>query len=312
MSTSVESVRNPGAKRAKPTAKRAKPRTNLVTLLAILMGVTALGLALYAPIAQWWNSYLHAQAVAELNEATVAGPEERLEKLRADAHAYNQKFLASGDNSDYMSQLNMLPGGLMGRVKIPKINVDLPIFHTSSDAVLRQGAGHMEETTLPVGGETTHAAITAHRGLAEATLFTHLDEVGVGDRFTLEIAGDVLVYEVETVRIVSPDETDWLLVQPGRDLVTLITCDPLGINTERMLVTGHRIEPTPIEDVEAAGKRSEQPAFPWWLVAAVVGVVAIVFAARWATKPAKPKAAHDNSAAPPEPDLAPAQSRLKG
>ena len=113
MSTSVESVRNPGAKRAKPTAKRAKPRTNLVTLLAILMGVTALGLALYAPIAQWWNSYLHAQAVAELNEATVAGPEERLEKLRADAHAYNQKFLASGDNSDYMSQLNMLPGGLM-------------------------------------------------------------------------------------------------------------------------------------------------------------------------------------------------------
>lgn len=245
------------------------------TLLAVIMGVVALGLALYAPAAQWWNSLLHARAVAELNEATAIGPEERLRKIREEAYAYNTKFLSSGDNSDYMEQLNPIGNDIMGRVKIPVIDVDLPIYHTSSDAVLRKGAGHMEETTLPVGGKATHAAVTAHRGLAESRLFTDLDKVGLGDRFTLEVAGDVLTYEVETVRIVKPTETDWLLVDPERDLVTLITCDPLGINTERMLVTGYRIFPTPIADLENANAPSDQPGIPWWMLAAVAGLIAI-------------------------------------
>ena len=213
------------------------------------------------------------------------GLEERLLQLREDAHEYNKKLLSSGDNSDYMSQLNLTSSGVMGRIKIPVIDVDLPIYHTSSDTVLRMGAGHMEETTLPVGGKATHAAITAHRGLAESVLFTHLDQVGVGDRFTLEVAGEVLTYEVDTVRIVAPTETDWLLVDPDRDLVTLITCDPLGINTGRMLVTGERVIPTPVEDIEGAMQRSDQPRFPWWLVAAVAGVLVLGGLARWARKP---------------------------
>lgn len=256
-------------------ASRRSIRFRPEILLGTLMGVVALGLALYAPAAQWWNSRLSAQVVAELNQVEAVGPEPMLRQLWDDAHGYNKQFLASGDNSDYFNQLDPLSNGVMGRIKIPVIGVDLPIYHTSSDAVLRKGAGHMEDTTLPVGGVATHAAITAHRGLAESRLFTDLDKVGVGDRFTLEVAGEVLTYQVETVRIVSPTETDWLLVDPNRDLVTLITCDPLGINTERMLVTGERVTPTPIGDIENAGRPSNQPGFPWWLLVAGGGLAGI-------------------------------------
>lgn len=276
---------------ASKTGEGQAPKTkmNIQILLAIVMGVVALGLALYAPAAQWWNSLLHSRAVAELNEATVIGPEERLAQIRSDAYEYNAKFLASGDNSDYMEQLNPVGNGIMGRIKIPVINVDLPIYHTSSDPVLRRGAGHMEDTTLPVGGTATHAAITAHRGLAESKLFTDLDKVDVGDHFVLEVSGDVLTYEVNTVRIVKPDETDWLLVDPDQDLVTLITCDPLGINTERMLVTGHRILPTPIAHVESANSPSSQPGFPWWMAWAGLGLATIAGLVIWNRKGAATK-----------------------
>lgn len=222
-----------------------------------------------------------------MNADTDRGPERRLLRLREDAQTYNRKLLATGDNSDYLDQLDPVGNGVMGRIKIPKIEVDLPIFHTANDDVLRKGAGHMEETTLPVGGIPSHAAITAHRGLAESRLFTDLDQLGVGDRFTLEVAGEVLTYEVETTRIVAPTETEWLLVDSHRDLVTLITCDPLGINSERMLVTGHRLSPTPLEDLESAGQPSSQPSFPWWMMVAGAGTIGKFVAVRWARRPIK-------------------------
>lgn len=245
--------------------------------LVVAFGVPALCMVLYGPFSQWWNDLLHAQVISQLNDAVAVGPEERLEKVRHSAVQYNSRFMASRDNSDYLDQLDPFGTGAMGRIKIEKINVDLPIYHTSSDAVLRKGAGHMEETTLPVGGVGTHAAITAHRGLAESKLFTDLDQVDIGDTFTLEILGEPLVYQVEAVRIVDPTETSWLVPDPMKDQVTLITCDPLGINSERMLVTGSRIDPTPVQAYRDVGAESDLPGFPMWIVYGLVGLSLIGF-----------------------------------
>lgn len=261
--------------------------------LGALMGAAALCVALYVPFARWWNDREHAQALAELSAAVVVGPQERLDQIRQDAVQYNRTFLASGDNSDYLQQLDPTHDAMMGRIKIKKINVDLPIYHTSSDEVLRKGAGHMEETTLPVGGIGTHAAITAHRGLAESKLFTELDRVDVGDQFVLEILGEALAYEVKTVRIVAPTETEWLLVDPDKDLVTLITCDPLGINTERMLVTGERVYPAPVEVQQEVGEVSDLPGFPWWFVALVGGLTAIALLAWYTQRAARDQPARE-------------------
>ena len=257
-------------------------------IVPVLMMVTALGLGLYPYYSQWWNDRIHAEVLSQLNDVVAVGPEERLENIRQAAHEYNQKFIATGDNSDYMQQLSPIDGSdLMGRIKIPSINVDIPIYHTSSDAILRKGAGHMEETTLPVGGKSTHAAITAHRGLAESVLFTNLDKVKVGDTFTIEVLGEPIVYQVETVRIVAPTETDWLKVDPDRDLVTLITCDPLGINTERMLVTGERTLPTPIKAIKEANAPVETGGIPWWIIVVVAGVIVTSYLAYWSTNSKK-------------------------
>lgn len=289
---------------AAPSGKKEKKNVTGQLVIGVLMGIIALGLALYVPFSQWWNDREHAKALAELNAAVQAGPEERIAKIREDARAYNTAFLASGDNSGYAQQLDPFGDGVMGRIKIDKINVDLPIYHYSTDDVLRKGAGHMEETTLPVGGKATHAAITAHRGLAESRLFTDLDQVDVGDSFTIEVLGDALVYEVVTKRIVEPTETQWLVTDRDRDLVTLITCDPLGVNTERMLVTGERIFPTPQAAIDDVGKDSELPGFPWWLVAAAGGFALIMTLAWLTARPKKPRGAVEREAgSEPEPGL---------
>ncbi|WP_372457104.1 class C sortase [Microbacterium allomyrinae] len=163
--------------------------------------------------------------------------------------------------------------GLMARIKIPSIGVDLPISHGTSDATLAKGVGHLEGTALPVGGASTHSVLTGHRGLADAELFTNLDRVVVGDTFTIETFGEVLTYEVTETQVVSPDQTETLYPQRGVDLVTLVTCTPLGINTHRILVTGERILPTPVRDLDAAGQRPDIPGFPWWALGASGAVV---------------------------------------
>lgn len=267
--------------------KDKKPKTQIgTTILIVVLGLASLGFLLYAPFTQWWNDKLHADLLNKMLPSEQVDPVDWEQEIKK-AHEYNKKLLSSGNNDDYMEQLNPFGTGIMGRIKIDKIDVDLPIYHTSSDPVLKKGAGHMEETTLPVGGRGTHSAITAHRGLAESKLFTDLDKVGIGDVFSIEVGDKVLAYEVITTRIVKPHETEWLLVEPEKDLITLITCDPLGINSERMLVTGERIFPTPSYIEEDAFKESDLPHFPWWLVGAIVGVGGIAWIARWSSKPPK-------------------------
>ena len=259
----------------------------LIRYSIIILGFVTVGMGSYYFAAPWWNSLLHAHVINELSAASAStNAEDKNEKLRLEAHDYNLKFLASGDNSNYMYMMGDTGAHIIGRIKIPKIKVDLPIYKMppeSADEVLRKGAGHMMETTLPVGGTATHAAITAHRGLASSMLFTDLDQVKVGDEFTIETLGRALVYRVDTVRIVDPDETDWLVVDPDRDLVTLITCDPLGINSHRMLVTGERIYPTPEYALKDLGKKSDQPGFPWWILGFIAGGGAVVAISFWAT-----------------------------
>jgi len=201
----------------------------------------------------------------------------------------------TGTSSDqelvYQDILSAGPEGTMARIRFPAAKVDMPIYHGTSDATLLKGAGHLEGSHLPIGGESTRSVITAHRGLASATMFNHLDQVEKGDRFTIEVFGEVLTYEVREINVIQPEATDSLRAEPGRDLVTLVTCTPLGINTHRILVTGERVTPTPIKDVQAMGSKSDLPGFPWWALgsgAALVLVAGFVWRAGYTDqKPAK-------------------------
>ena len=142
----------------------------------------------------------------------------------------------------YEQELNVSGDGIMGYIEIPCIQVQLPLYHGTSDTVLQVAIGHLDWTSLPVGGESTHCVVSGHRGLPSARLFTDLDKVAVGDTFLLHVLGEVLTYEVDQIKIVEPHVTEDLMIEEGKDLVTLVTCTPYGINSHRLLVRGHRVE----------------------------------------------------------------------
>lgn len=259
-----------------------------ITVIA-LVGVLVL---LYPSVASWVSSYNQSQLIRkytvdidsvtpsaseqlrrahEYNDALTAGV-----RLEANAHVPTGDGVSADQSLDYWSMLTVTPSAPMARIRIPSIDVDLPIYHGTSDETLLRGAGHLQGSHLPVGGESTHSVITAHRGLANATMFSNLDEVAVGDRFTIEVFGEVLTYQVRETRVVEPEDTDTLRPVQGKDLVTLVTCTPLGINSHRILVTGERVTPTPVKDVEDAGDPPTIPGFPWWAVALTVGVLGLV------------------------------------
>ena len=160
-----------------------------------------------------------------------------------------------GESLAYEDLLDLNGDGMMGYIVIPKMNVELPIYHTVEERVLQSGVGHMESSSLPVGGPSTHAALSGHRGLPSAKLFTDLDQMEVGDQFYIKVLGETLAYEVHEVETVLPTETESLAIQAGEDLVTLITCTPYGINSHRLLVHAHRIpyEPQMEEAIEQVG-----------------------------------------------------------
>lgn len=252
------------------------------TFLVALLAYVGVIVMLYPSIAGWYSQYQQSKLIVNVEEAVATGEPSTIEAEVARAHAYNSELtggalLASGANVptidgvpqsryEYESLLRANEDGVMGRLRLGVIDLDLPIYHGTDDATLELGVGHLEGTALPVGGDSVHSVLTAHRGLPSAELFTRLDEVEVGDTFTVELFNEVLVYQVAETRVVEPHETEILNAQYGRDLVTLVTCTPLGINSHRILVTGERILPTPIEDLERAGKAPEIPGFPWWAV----------------------------------------------
>ena len=203
----------------------------------------------YPTFADWWNERLQLRDISEYlqneGQLTEVDYTEEWEK----AHMFNQAIfnhqkvaaLTKEEKAFYNSCLNISGNGIMGYVDIPLIRVSLPIYHGTSDAVLQSGVGHMESTSLPVGGENTHAALSGHRGLISANLFTNLDRVAEGDLFMLRVLGETLTYKVDKISIVLPEETKLLEPIYGMDYCTLVTCTPYGVNSHRLLVRGHRI-----------------------------------------------------------------------
>ena len=226
-------------------------RKNLSTIILILIFLVGLSVMLYPSVSDAVNRKHQSRAVAsyaeeveQLSDADyqtyfdVADAYNR--QLNTTPHAFYKPDLVSG----YAQTLDISGTGIMGYITIPKISVELPIYHGTDEGVLQVAAGHLEGSSLPVGGAGTHAVISAHRGLPSAKLFTNLDELEVGDRFTITVLNRVLTYEVDQISIVLPTEIDQLLPTEGMDYVTLMTCTPYGINTHRLLVRGKRVETT--------------------------------------------------------------------
>ena len=225
-------------------------RSRIISVLLGLVFVAGLLLLLYPTVSNLWNRSRATQAVASYEGALEeVGPQE-YEDLLSEARAYNERVLTTspryvlGDPQDeeYARLLDVDGTGMMGYLQIDKIDLQLPIYHGTSDAVLGNGAGHLEGSSLPVGGEGTHAVITGHRGLPSARLFTDLDKLEEGDRFVLHVLNETLTYEVDQIRIVEPEEVEEIRPAAGEDLCTLVTCTPYGVNTHRLLVRGHRVE----------------------------------------------------------------------
>nr|WP_250648974.1 MULTISPECIES: class C sortase [unclassified Actinomyces] len=263
----------------------------MLSLVPAALATAGMLLLTYPAAAAWLSQYNQSQVVVSYASAVEDASPDAPTQL-AQARAYNDALASgavleagtniptgdgtsAGTSLDYNALLDANGSGLMARLRIPAIDLDLPVYHGTSDATLLSGLGHLQGTSLPVGGEGTRSVITGHRGLASATMFTHLDRVEVGDTFTLEVLGEVLTYRVTGTKVVEPDETEALRPVEGKDLVTLVTCTPLGINSHRILVTGERILPTPAQDVAAAGAAPDVPGFPWWAVRLAVGLAMV-------------------------------------
>ncbi len=225
-------------------------KNKLTSFLLFLVFLAGLSLLLYPTVSDYWNSFTQSKAIASYAEEVANIDEEEYRKILEKAVSYN-KALFSKSNSftltnemkkEYTDLLNVTGNGIMGYVEIPSINCSLPIYHGISDSVLQTAIGHLEWTSLPVGGASTHCVISGHRGLPSAKLFTNLDELKEGDIFMLRVLDEVLTYEVDKISIVLPEDTSNLRIEADKDYCTMLTCTPYGINTHRLLVRGHRID----------------------------------------------------------------------
>ena len=225
-------------------------RKHFTTILLVMILLTGVSLLLYPTVSDYWNSFHQSQAIASYVEAVAEIDNTDYEKMWQEAVAYNEKLK---DNSgrwmptdeeleEYERLLNVSDTGIMGYIEIPKIKVSLPIYHGTDEAILQIAIGHIPGSSLPVGGKGTHCVVSGHRGLPSAKLFTDLDQLEEGDLFMMRILDETLTYEVDQVRIVEPEELSDLEIDEDKDLCTLVTCTPYGINSHRFLVRGHRVE----------------------------------------------------------------------
>lgn len=225
-------------------------KKNLSTILLVLVFFVGLSLLLYPSISEYWNSFHQSRAITTYVDAISDIGEDRYDEMLDEADEYNRKlvgnnfrwYLSEDEEVEYNSILDITGTGIMGYVNIPCIRVTLPIYHGTSDDVLQVAIGQLAGSSFPVGGESTHAVISGHRGLPSARLFTDIDQLVEGDTFTITVLDKVLTYEVDQIRIVEPDDVSDLEIVEGEDYCTLVTCTPYGINTHRLLVRGTRIE----------------------------------------------------------------------
>lgn len=258
-------------------------------VLFILLFLTGLGILLYPTVSDRWNAYRQSQLISNYEEAVAQLDPEKHEEMWVQARQYNETLwnkenryeLSDEERAEYEGCLNLEGNGVMGYIEIPKIKCSLPIYHGTEEDVLQIAVGHLEGTSLPAGGESTHCALSGHRGLPSAKLFTNLDQLTEGDTFLLKILGETLTYEIDQILTVLPEEMEALDLAEGEDYCTLITCTPYGVNSHRLLVRGKRIENAPEEAPQPEVTAEPEPAIsqettegniPVWVMALVVAV----------------------------------------
>ncbi len=225
-------------------------KDTLSTALLLLVFFVGLSLLAYPTISDWWNTTYRTRVVSDYTQTVTNIDNEEYKRMLDAAVEYNKEvsrkknpyYMSAKNLEDYKKLLNPSGTGVMGYIEIPVIDLKLPIYHTVSDAVLEIAIGHMEWTSLPIGGESTHSVLSGHRGLPSAKLFTELDVLKEGDQFMMQILDETFTYEVDQILIVEPDDVKPLAIEEGKDLCTLVTCTPYGINSHRLLVRGHRVD----------------------------------------------------------------------
>lgn len=225
-------------------------KDTVLTIILILVFFVGLSLLLYPTVSDYWNSLHQSRAIKEYTEQVADLDNNTYKALWAEARAYNETLIGKPDRFNlteeeleaYKKYLNVSGTSVIGYIEIGKIDCYLPIYHGTDESVLQVGVGHLEGSSLPVGGKNTHTVISGHRGVPSAKLFTDLDQLEVGDTFVLYVLDEMLTYEVDQIRIVEPQEIMELEIAEGKDYCTLVTCTPYGINTHRLLVRGHRVE----------------------------------------------------------------------
>lgn len=226
----------------------------ILLIIAIIFIIVGTGIFLYPSISNYFAEKNHVEAIRNYDKMVVKIGEDSLKKEKEKAQTYNENL--SGDPvhdpfvlgsgyalpENYKEVLNISGDGIMGYIQIPKISVDLPIYHGTSEEVLEKGVGHIQNTSVPIGGNSTHSVLTGHTGLPNAELFTRLDELVVGDIFYIHVLNDILTYKVYEIKVVLPDNISELQITNGNDFVTLVTCTPYGVNSHRLLVKAKRVE----------------------------------------------------------------------
>ena len=225
-------------------------KKNLSNIILILVFLIGLSLLLYPSVSDYWNSFRQTRAIASYTEAVADINQEEYEAMWGEAQAYNLELprnnsryiMTDAQRKQYQSLLNVSGNGIMGYIEIPSSKCYLPIYHGIDESILQVAIGHIEGTSLPVGGEGSHCGLSGHRGLPSAKLFTNLDKLVEGDVFMIRVLDEVLTYEVDQILIVLPNEMEALEIVEGQDYCTLVTCTPYGVNSHRLLVRGHRID----------------------------------------------------------------------
>lgn len=262
----------------------ARRRIGLSSIALAVVFLVGLGLLLYPTVSNWWNSRRQSQAIVEYTEQTSAMDEAHVAELLEAARQYNAGLAADegrftptpADTTEYENLLDVSDTGIMGYLEIPKLDVSTPIYHGTDESVLQSGAGHLEGSSLPVGGKGTHAVLSGHRGLPSSKLFTDLDDLEQGDVFMIHVLDRTLTYQVDQIVTVDPYDMDDLAIDPNQDYCTLVTCTPYGINTQRLLVRGHRIPNRTAAQADAAPQaEATSPIRIAVIVAIVVAVAAI-------------------------------------
>ena len=233
-------------------------KSTIILLVSFFIGLSVL---LYPSISSYWNSKTQSEAIVDYESMLSQYKPEDYTAIFAEADAYNKQLAQLNEPlvehnrlPDYNSILNVGGTGMMGYITVPKISQELPVYHGTSDGVLSVAVGHLQGTSLPVGGENTHCVVSAHRGLPTAVLFTHLDRMEIGDIFYFTILDRTITYEVDQIRIVEPDDASLIQIKDGKDYCTLLTCTPYGINTQRLLVRGHQIDASQTRNIYVANE----------------------------------------------------------